>query len=85
MRTAAKNLIKRFNELYPVGSQFKWRPVASDQSPYQLMTVRFPAYDMNGQAVAFANEKSGCISISDQFVDYRFKPEQNATNENNET
>lgn len=64
-------IIERFNKQFPVGCKFRWRPISKGDSPYQDMTVRYPAYDLHGQAVAFAKEKSGCISIEEGFVDYQ--------------
>lgn len=70
MRKADAKLIKKFNEKYPVGSTFQWREMSIDTVPYKPLTVRSPAYDHYGMAVAFANEKRGFISVEPQFVKY---------------
>jgi hypothetical protein len=67
------NLVSRFNELYPIGRSFMWRP--SPGSPYRKMTVRYRAYLANGNPVVFAKEKAGYISIDPQFVDYAWREE----------
>jgi len=67
----ASLLVKRFNELYPVGSKVMLRKVSRDSFPYQEYTVRSEAYTLNEtQAVAFFEEISGCFSIEPQFIKY---------------
>lgn len=70
MGKGSQKLIDRFNKRFPVGAPFRWRPVSLADFPYKTLTVRFPAYDSNGQAVVFANERNGYISIDPKFVDY---------------
>jgi len=59
-------LVKRFNELYPIGAKVMLRKVSKDSFPYQEYTVRSEAYTLNEiQAVAFFEEISGCFSIEE--------------------
>lgn len=69
-RFSTKRLIEMFNKRFPVGSRVRWRSVGNDSAEYQLVIVRSPAYDMHGQPVVFFEERSGCCSIMEQFVDY---------------
>lgn len=67
----ASLLIKKFNELYPVGSKVLLRKVSRDSFPYQEYVVKSAAYALNDtQAVAFFEGISGCFSIEPQFIKY---------------
>lgn len=66
------DLVKNFNEKYPVGSTVMWRSVSHEAYPHLQYEVREPAIWMNGQAVCWLKGKAGCVSIEPQFLDYGF-------------
>lgn len=70
MTKKLQSLINRFNELYPVGSICLWRPVSRDSCEHLTMTVKTAAYEANGMALVFFEERGGCCSIDPAFVKY---------------
>lgn len=75
----ANYLVNKFNSTFPVGSKVHWRSVGKDGVPYKTVTVKEPAYLMNGQPVTFFEERRGCCSIEEAFVLYNIHPSPDET------
>lgn len=64
-------LVKKFNELFPVGSKVMLRKIASKKAPLIECTVRTEAFMSNSiEPVTFFNEISGYFSIEPDFIQY---------------
>lgn len=61
-----KLIINSFNENHPVGAKFLWKPSVRGEAI--TVTVKKPAYEFYGMAVAFFEERSGFCSIEPQFI-----------------
>ena len=67
----AEQLVKKFNDLYPVGSKVTLRKISVKKCPYIECTVKAPAFvSRSSEPVAFFNEISGYFDISPDFVKY---------------
>ena len=69
---SADDLVRIFNEMFPVGSVVLWRSVGKDLAgnEHHSYVVASPAFNSYGNAVVFFQGKSGFCSIEPQFVKY---------------
>ena len=63
-------LVKTFNQKFPVGSTVRWRSLNSDKCPYREYTVMCEATNHFGTPITWFREKTGMVCISAGFVDY---------------
>jgi len=69
-------LVQKFNEMFPVGGLVYWRSIGADSVSHLVYTVEAPACIQNDQAVAWLEERSGMVSIEENFVDYSQIPQE---------
>ncbi len=65
--------VERFNKQFPEGSKVRWRSVGREGVEYKEYTVAYAALNQGDQAVAWFKEKSGCVCISEHFVDFNME------------
>ena len=66
----ATKLVNKFNSTFPVGSKCHWRSRSVNGTPYEIVTVEFPAFiPEHGMPVAFFTQPSlACVALVRSFV-----------------